>query len=246
MSSPGAAFPNTRLSVLLGVREEDPDARRAAFEVLISAYWRPVYARFRLKWRAQPADAEDLTQEFFARAVARGFFDAYQPSRGRFRTFLRTCLDRFAANALRDERRLKRGGAVTLLPLEFADTERELCRSGGLLADADPDAWFDREWIRSLLADAVESLRRATAGTPKEIRFQVFDRHDLQPVLEAERPSYQTLAGELGLPVTQVTNHLAWARRELRRLLLERLRVLAWSDSEFRSEAATLFGGPIA
>jgi RNA polymerase sigma factor (sigma-70 family) len=241
----GAGFANTRLSVILAAREEDPDARRAAFEVLVTAYWRPVYARCRLKWRAQPADAEDLTQEFFTRAMGRGFFDDYEPSRGRFRTFLRTCLDRFAANALRDGRRLKRGGGVTLLPLDFADTERELGRSGGLLPDADVDAWFDREWIRGLLADAVASLRRATAGTPKEVRFRVFERHDLE-ALEAERPSYQALAEEFSLPVTQVTNHLAWARRELRRLVLERIRSLAGSDAEFRAEAEALFGGPIS
>jgi RNA polymerase sigma factor (sigma-70 family) len=246
MSSPSAAFPNTRLSVILAARQDDPDARRAAFQILVSAYWRPVYARCRLKWRAQPADAEDLTQEFFARAVARGFFDNYEPSRGRFRTFLRTCLDRFAANALRDEGRLKRGGGVTLLPLDFGDTERELARSGGLLPDADADAWFDREWIRGLLADAVDSLRRASSGTPKEIRFRVFERHDLEPMLEAERPSYRALAEEFGLPVTQVTNHLAWARRELRRLVLERIRSLAGSDTEFRAEAQALFGGPIS
>jgi hypothetical protein len=42
--------------------------------------------------------------------------------------------------------------------------------------------------------------------------------------------------------VTQVTNHLAWARRELRRLVLERLRLLAGSDAEFRAEAEDLFG----
>jgi RNA polymerase sigma-70 factor (ECF subfamily) len=246
MISAGAAFPNTRLSLILAARGEDPDARRAAFEVLVSSYWRPAYVRFRLKWCAQPADAEDLTQEFFARAVPGGFFDAYDPSRGRFRTYLRSCLDHFAANARRDERRLKRGGAVTLLPLDFADSERELGRSGGLLSDADPDDWFDREWIRSLLAEAVESLRRSTAGTPKEIRFRVFARHDVEPALETERPSYRALAEEFSLPTTHVTNHLAWARRELRRLVLERIRSLVGSDAEYRAEVQAVFGRAVS
>lgn len=80
---------------------------------------------------ARPArDAEDLAQEFFSRAVQRGFFDDYDPERARFRTYLRTCLDRFAANARRDERRLKRGGGVTMLSLDVAGVERELCRDG--------------------------------------------------------------------------------------------------------------------
>jgi RNA polymerase sigma factor (sigma-70 family) len=233
------------LSVILAAREDDPDIRRAAFAVLVAVYWRPAYVRLRLKWGAQPADAEDLAQEFFARAMTHGFFDGYDPSRARFRTFLRTCLDRFAANARRDERRLKRSGGVTLLPLDFPGAERELARSGGLGSEADPDDWFDREWVRSLFADAVRALRVTSVGTPTEIRFRVFERHDLQPTLEAARPSYRTLGEEFGLSLTQVTNHLAWARRELRRLVLERLRMLSGSDAEFRAEAEALFGAPV-
>jgi RNA polymerase sigma factor (sigma-70 family) len=238
----GASYPHTRISIILAARQEDPDARRAAFDALISVYWRPVYARLRIKWRAQPADAEDLTQEFFTRAMERGFFDSYDPAKGRFRTFLRTCLDRFAANALRGERRLKRGGG-RILPLDAAGTEAELVASAGIGGEADADEWFDREWVRSLFAAAVASLRAASAGTPRAVRFQVFERYDLEPVGDQDRPSYRQLADEFGLPVTQVTNHLAWARRELRRLVLEHIRLLSGSDAEFRAEAQSLFGG---
>jgi RNA polymerase sigma factor (sigma-70 family) len=238
-----AGYPQTRLSVILAARQEDTDLRRAAFDTLISVYWRPVYARLRIKWRAQPADAEDLTQEFFARAMEHGFFDSYDPAKARFRTFLRTCLDRFAANALRGERRLKRGGGGTIIPLDAAGTEAELLASGGIGGEADADEWFDREWVRSLFAAAVASLRAASAGTPRAVRFQIFERYDLEPAGDRERPSYRQLADEFGLPVTQVTNHLAWARRELRRLVLEQVRLLSGSDAEFRAEAESLFGG---
>jgi RNA polymerase sigma factor (sigma-70 family) len=239
----GRPFPTTRRSVVAATRDENADARRAAFEVLITAYWRSVYTHLRMKWRAQPADAEDLAQEFFARAMVRGFFDDYDPARARFRTFLRTCLDRFAANARRNERRLKRGGGVALLPLDFAAAERDLATLGASAApEADGDVWFDREWVRSLFADAVEGLRASCAGTPREIRFRVFERHDLAPADGTARPSYRALAEELALPVTQVTNHLAWARKELRRLVLERLELLSGSEAEFRAEAEDLFG----
>jgi RNA polymerase sigma factor (sigma-70 family) len=243
-SVPNTGYPHTRMSVILAAREDDPDVRRAAFDVLVSVYWRPVYARFRIKWRAQPADAEDLTQDFFARAMDRGFFDSYDPERARFRTFLRTCLDRFAANALRDQHRLKRGGASANV-LDLSQAERELALSNAGDLEADADDWFDREWVRSLFAAAVAELRAASRGTPKEIRFRVFERHDLEPVSDEERPSYRDLAAEFDLPVTQVTNHLAWARRELRRLVLERVRLLSGSDAEFRAEAESLFGGRV-
>jgi RNA polymerase sigma factor (sigma-70 family) len=238
----GVGYPGTRISVIVAARERDPDLRRAAFESLVTVYWRPVYGRLRLKWHREPADAEDLTQEFFARAMERGFFDGYDPDRARFRTYLRTCLDRFAANARRDERRLKRGGGVAPVRVEAASVERDLAASAPA---ADADQWFDREWVRSLFQQGIEALREATAGTPREIRFRILVRHDLLPAGEPERPSYRALAEELAIPVTQVTNHLAWARRELRRLMLERLSALCGSDAELREEAESLLGRPL-
>jgi RNA polymerase sigma factor (sigma-70 family) len=239
----GRVFPTTRRSVLEATRDEDGDVRRAAFDALIAVYWRPIYTYLRIKWRAQPADAEDLAQEFFARAVIGGFFDDYDPARARFRTFLRTCVDRFAANARRNQRRLKRGGGVKPLPLDFAAAERGLTALRATAApEADGDVWFDREWVRSLFAEAVDALRAGCLATPREIRFLVFERYDLAPADGAARPGYKALAQELGLSVAQVTNHLAWARKELRRLVLERLELLSGSDSEFRAEAEDLFG----
>jgi RNA polymerase sigma factor (sigma-70 family) len=243
MSGPSQArFPGTRLSVLRALRADDAATRRSALEALVAIYWRPVYARFRFKWSASAADAEDLTQEFLARAAEEGLFQDYDPARGRLRTFLRTCADRFAANAERHRGRLKRGGATIALPIETADLERELVARDGR-GEADADAWFEREWVRAVFSDAVGRLRDETAGTPREVRFTLLRRYDLDPPREEDRPSYRALADELGLPVTQVTNHLAWARRELRRLVLERLRSLAGSDAEYRDDVAAVLGG---
>lgn len=69
MSESLAPFPTTSRSIVAAVRADDAEARRAALDALVSVYWRPVYTRLRLRWGAQPADAEDLTQDFFARAA---------------------------------------------------------------------------------------------------------------------------------------------------------------------------------
>jgi RNA polymerase sigma factor (sigma-70 family) len=235
-------FPSTRRSIVAAVQHDDPDQRRAAFDALVAVYWRPVYTRLRLRWGAEPADAEDLTQEFFARAMEREFFAGYDPARARFRTYLRLCLDRFTANARRAEHRLKRGGGVVVVPLDSAAAERDLALATGSGEPQDADAWFDREWVRSLFAVSVEALRGETAGSAREVRFRVFARHDLHQPSDGERPSYRAIADELGLTVTQVTNHLAWARRELRRLVLEHLATLSGSDAEIREEAEAIFG----
>src|SRR5712672_3162574 len=121
-----SAFPATRHSIVAGMRSPRPEDRRSAFDALVTAYWKPVFKYVRLKWRAAPEAAEDLTQAFFLRAFEKEFFAGFDPSRARFRTYLRTCLDGFVANARKADARLKRGGAVTLIPIDFGEAEREL------------------------------------------------------------------------------------------------------------------------
>ena len=96
-----AVFPATRCSLVRATASPDPAARRQAFEDLIAAYWKPVYKYLRVRWSLHNEDAKDLTQAFFARALEKDFFDRFDPARARFRTFLRTCVDGFAANARR-------------------------------------------------------------------------------------------------------------------------------------------------
>src|SRR4051794_15933966 len=121
-----AGFPVTRHSVVSAIRSDRAEVRRSAFDTLVAAYWKPVFKYVRLKWHASPDDAADLTQAFFLRAYEKEFFEAFDPARARFRTFLRTCLDGFVANTRKADGRLKRGGAVTLVPLDFDEAEREL------------------------------------------------------------------------------------------------------------------------
>jgi len=235
------SFPATQASVVRDAASADEEVRRRAFDALVTVYWKPVYFHLRLRWQADAESAKDLTQEFFAEAMTGGFFDGYDPARARFRTYLRTCLDHFAANARRAERRLKRGGGIALLPLDFEGADREIALAGHV-SEGDAERRFHQEWVRSLFGAAVEALRREAVGAGHEMRFRVFERYDLEPADGAERPSYRALAEELGIPATQVTNHLAWARREFRRLVLERLRQLSGSDEEFRQEARSLLG----
>jgi RNA polymerase sigma factor (sigma-70 family) len=235
------AFPETHRSVVLAVRSRDPEERARALDILIRAYWRPVFKHLRAKWRADDGRAEDLAQGFFAAALEKGWLERFDPEKGRFRTFLLSCLDAYAANELRAARRQKRGGDTTRVPLEVEDEEGTL-REIPVKDPADLEAAFQREWARSLLALAVEALKKSCQGTSKEVAFTLFERYDLEGSDSSERPSYAQLASELGLPVTQVTNHLHWARREFRAAVLEALREITASEAEFRAEARSLLG----
>jgi len=234
------AFPQTAHSLVDAAAAADPDVRRRANETLIRAYWRPVYGVIRLKWRATREDAEDLTQEFFLRAMDKGFFDSYDPGRGRFRTFLRTCVDRFVSNQRKAAGRLKRGGQYTFVSLDFDDAERGL--PTGLGSPGDVDALFHREWVRCVFSLAVERLRDEYESEGHRQVYQVFARYDLEGPNLPEPPTYQSVADACGLPVTQVTNFLARARGDLRRHVLTCLRELCGSEEEFRSEARDLLG----
>jgi DNA-directed RNA polymerase specialized sigma24 family protein len=232
-------FPATRHSVLRAVSAADPEVRRQAWDALAQLYWKPVEAYLRLKWRLPPEDAQDLAQSFFARALEKGFFDGYDPERARFRTYLRVCVDRFAANEHASAGRQKRGGGVVHVPLEPGGPEPEL---GTSAADDDPEACFHREWVRAVFGQAVEDLRRECAASGRQTAFAVFERYDLEGP-ETPGGTYGTIAAELGLPVTQVTNHLAAMRRAFRRHVLETLRAACGSEDEFRTEARDLLGG---
>lgn len=245
-----ATFPATRHSVVAGIASDDREIRRVAFDALISAYWRPVYKYVRIKWGADREDAADLTQEFFARAYEKNTLGRFDPARARFRTFLRVCLDGFVANEHKAAARRKRGGGMAFVPLDFVTAEAELsgllpspsvANGGAAIPATDDDAFFRQEWVRTLFADAVAALRESCIAAGKETHFTVFRRYDLED-LPSGRPTYAQLASELGIPVTQVTNYLAFTRRELRRLLLDRLRALCATDEEFRLEARDLLG----
>src|SRR5207245_10445116 len=80
------AFVTTRWTRVLEARGDSPEAK-AALSELCAAYYAPVFAFIR---RNAPDEdsAQDLTQEFFARLLARHRIDTVDPHRGRFRSFL--------------------------------------------------------------------------------------------------------------------------------------------------------------
>jgi RNA polymerase sigma factor (sigma-70 family) len=246
IGGPSPRFPATRWSVLLAARSEEPTERTRAFETIVAAYWKPVYKYIRIRWNKSNEDAKDLTQEFFARVIEKGFLDTYDPAKARLRTFLRVCVDGFLSNQEKAARRIKRGGDAVVLSLDFEAAEGELARAGSspLPVSATPAAieeFFEQEWLRHLFSLSVEALREELAADGKAAYFRLFERYDLDEE-NPGRPTYQQLAQEFGVAVTDVTNFLAYARRAFRRIVLEKLRGMTASEDEFRREARAVLG----
>jgi RNA polymerase sigma factor (sigma-70 family) len=235
------SFPATRLSVVQRTRSGDAETRRVALATLIEAYWKPVYKYLRLKWSLPPEEASDLTQEFFTTTLEKDILGKYDPGKARFRTYLRLCVDGFASNARKAGRRLKRGGGVMIVPLDFETAEGEMVTHEPAV-DADVDELFYREWVRALLERSVADLERAAKDSGRTAMFEVFRRYDLLDDRES-RPTYADIARELALTPATVTNHLAAMRRQFRTIILDRLRDLTSSEEEWEAEAAKLLGG---
>jgi DNA-directed RNA polymerase specialized sigma24 family protein len=234
-------FPRTRTSVIDDLGSADPAARAAAYDALARSYWQPVYAYVRLRRRRSAEDAQDLTQEFFARAFEREYLERYDPAKARFRTFVRVCLDGFLANSDAAAARLKRGGGFVIDAVDFARFDDDLARHARS-EGPDPEEWFHREWVRALFAAAVARLESHCRNNGHALAFELFRRYDIDPEGPAPRPTYAALARDAGVAVTDVTNELAWARRAFRGIVLERLRAICASDAEFRAEARDLLG----
>lgn len=234
----GAPFPKTNVSVVQGAASDDEALRIRAADEISRLYWPPVYTCLRIQWRLEVDDACDAAQEFFTRALTRDLFARYDPSKARFRTWVRLCLDGFMANELKAARREKRGGGQSHLPLDEAEALVERYSH----ENAPEEDLFDREWLRALIASAIERLRAQCVATGKEVQFAMMHFCDVESADADTRPTYSALAERFDVPVTQVTNYLAWARRQFRQHALEALRAHSGSAQEFRDDARLYFG----
>ncbi len=232
-------FPLTNPSVIDAIRSGNPSRRDQALHALIAAYWKPVYKYIRMKRLASNEEAKDLTQGFFALALERGFVERYVAQRASFRTYLRLCVDGHVANERKAAARQKRGGDRHHLSMDFDAADTECSQIAGVIGD--DESYFDRECLRSVMERATLLLQDTCNRSGKMVHFALFERYDLRRAA-ADRPTYEQLAVEFGLPVTQITNYLAWARQNFRRCALETLRELTGGDAEFREEARRLFG----
>ena len=184
------AFPQTRRSVVLAVRSADPEERARALDVLVAAYWRPVFRHVRGRWREDEEDARDLAQGFFAAALEKGWLARFDPARGKFRTYLLTCLDGYVAKERRAGRRLKRGGRRHV---RAARGDRRGRRDAGSCPSRTaPTSRPSSSGSGRGASSRSRSSRSAArcAGTGKAVAFALFERYDIEGAEAADRPSY--------------------------------------------------------
>jgi RNA polymerase sigma-70 factor (ECF subfamily) len=144
----GRRFESTNWTVVLAARDRgSPEAARA-LESLCRTYWYPLYAFVR-RWGHSAPDAEELTQEFFARLLSRNDLARVDPARGKFRTFLLKACRNFLANERKRPNPLR-------IALDYSAAERRYARE--LADDQTPERTFDRRWALTVLENVLERL----------------------------------------------------------------------------------------
>jgi len=207
------SFPTTQGSLIDDLGREG--SYRRAIDLVSRRYWKPIYwyVRFSGPWKNE--EAKDLTQAFLVWLLEDEPLRDYEPSRGRFRPFLKVLLKRFLGHESEAQGRLKRGGGVRILALD----DPALLESG--VPDTktdDPEKAFDRLWAMELAQEAIDRVRARLRQQGKAIKFDVYSAIDL---CRAENvPTYQELASRTGLGEHDVRNYL----RDVRAMIREEIR----------------------
>jgi RNA polymerase sigma factor (sigma-70 family) len=152
-----AAFATTHWTVILDAVQNGPSKASEAMAQLCHTYWYPLYAYVRRKGYPV-ADAQDLTQEFFARLLAGNILGGLDRQKGKFRSFLLGAFEHFLAREWRRAQAQKRGGGQTLFSLDAVDAEKRYLLEP--TDDLSPEKIFDWRWANTLLDQAMTRLRQ--------------------------------------------------------------------------------------
>ncbi|MEY2411322.1 MAG: hypothetical protein QOF48_3992 [Verrucomicrobiota bacterium] len=219
-----ADFRTTHWSIVLQAGHEPSPAANSALEILCRTYWYPLYAFIRRQGNC-PHDAEDLTQEFFARFLRLKSLSVVAPHKGKFRTFLLVSLKHFLSDARDRARAAKRGGGKPLLSLDDDDAEHRYAAE--LPAVLSPENLFDRRWALTVLNNA---FARTQAEFSTEDKAAQFDELKVFLSNEAAPGIYEELALKLNMTPGAVGTAVYRLRQRYGELV--------------RAEVANTVGGP--
>jgi DNA-directed RNA polymerase specialized sigma24 family protein len=222
-------FATTHWSVVLKAGESDTPHAAAALEALCRAYWEPIYAYIR-RQGCSPHDAQDLTQSFLARLLARDFAAGLDPRKGKFRSFLLVAIKHFLSNERLRTGAAKRGGGRFPVPLDQELVEaRSIQDSTRGLA---PGALFDRRWALTLLDRAFTRLQ-AEFSNSEAFRFD-----QLKPFLSCEgtQRDYAAAGEKLHLTVGAVKVAVHRLRQRYGQLLRAEVAQTVSNSSDLEEE----------
>ncbi|MDD5262215.1 MAG: sigma factor [Methylacidiphilales bacterium] len=234
--APGDIFVTTRWTVVLAAGRRSDTQARAALEQLCATYWFPLYAYVRRRGHTKE-EAEDLTQDFFARFLEKNYLEGLSAERGRFRAFLLASLKHFLANEWDKSQRQKRGGGAAHFSLDWqtADTKFQVAASN----ESSPEKIFDREWAVALLGKVINRLQEECEAEGRGKQFA-----ELKGFLSAgtSGESYKQAALQLGQDEGALRVAAHRLRKRYRILLRDEIAQTLSDPSQVEEELRSLFG----
>jgi RNA polymerase sigma factor (sigma-70 family) len=210
-------FTATHWSMVLDAQSE-LRAARDALEKLCRIYWRPVYS-FLEQQGIGPADAEDLTQGFFALLLERKDLNTVRKEKKRLRSYLLASLKNFLTDERRRAMAIKCGKGQRLIPLEeIREGERIDVdeRSDRLTADQ----IYERRWAFTVLEQVMSRLRDEYRGAGN-LRF--FDQMKKMLLDEPGRLSQAQVASEFDMTENAVKQAFYRFRQRYQTLFREEI-----------------------
>lgn len=228
-------FATTRWSVVLAAGHGDATQAHAALAHLCQIYWYPLYAYARRRG-CLPHDAQDLTQEFFARLLEGNWVAKADQERGRFRSFLLSAMKHFMANEWNKSRTQKRGGQLSIVSLDDDDAERRYRLEPA--ASATPESLYERGWALSLLNDVLVHLELEYGREGKKEWLEA-----MRPALTTDHDSisYSVIAGKLGTTETAARVAVHRLRQRYRRMIRAEVARTVATTTEVDEEMNHLF-----
>ena len=193
LAADAGQFTTTHWSVVLAASQPGQPEAVEALSSLCRAYWYPLYAYVRRRG-CLVEEAQDLTQEFFARLVEKNVLQVADPERGRFRSFLLASLSNFLNNEWDRSRAVKRGAGCEVVSWDAQSAEERYLQEP--FHEETPEKMFERRWALTVLDQALAVLREEYRRGGKGELFEAL--HVCLSGGRADEP-YAELGARLGL-----------------------------------------------
>jgi RNA polymerase sigma-70 factor (ECF subfamily) len=186
---------------------------RTSLAAFCEASWPLVHRIVRAQGN-RGADAEDLTQAYFARFIERGDLAYAAGWQGSLGTFLRVSVRNFLSNQRDRDRARKRGGGRRPLSLDVPDGDPYAVPEPACVVT--PETLLAQDRAEAAVRKALEELRgeMERAGRPERLA-----RVESYLLEEVHTGSYGRMASEWGVGVSAARVTLHRLRRRLARLL---------------------------
>jgi RNA polymerase sigma-70 factor (ECF subfamily) len=229
-------FTSTHWSIVLMAGQNASAPGQEALEKLCRTYWYPLYAYVRRQGHGV-ADAQDLTQEFFARLLSKNFLANVTPEKGKFRSFLLAAMKHFLANEWDRVRAEKRGGKQTFISLDETHAEDRYALEPADISS--PESLFEKRWAWTILDRAWQRLKEENADEGKK---ELFSELKVFLSREASQGAYGAVASRLKMSAGAVAVAVHRLRQRYAQLLRVEIGQTVSSAADIDGEMRYLFG----